>query len=476
MATSSTTPSNVVTFTGTSRYSADFQNVINRSLAIAGLPLTQLTNQNLTLGDESDALTELQTKFTALSDAVDAITTAAGVGSLETEVSDPSIATATLANGAMEGVYSIEVTGLGGYTTSMSADSGVAKVTKPSSTSISTAATYTLTVGQASGTITPVSNSLNALAAAINAKGANVVATVVNLGSTAAPDYRLSLKGTKLGDVPIQLSANTVDAHGTPISTNLMTQQAAGSLATYKPNGSATAVTSDSRDVTLSPGVTITMQAQSTAGHATSITVTRTSDALGSALRTFVNAYNAAAEDLNQQRGFNAGPLSGQSVVFQLRDALNQLGDYFAPGGPIASLADLGVTFDQDASGRMSFVEGTFLANSFAHSQQMASFLGDGVTSGFLKAASKAIKLIDDPTSGSLATAINGVHTQISTNTSRISTEQLKIDQLQTQLMNQMAAADALISSMEQHYTVISNIFQAMNQSSNSSSNSNSLA
>jgi flagellar hook-associated protein 2 len=359
----------------------------------------------------------------------------------------------------------------------MSADSGVAKVTQPSSTSISTATSYTLTVGQLSGTITPASNSLNSLAAAINAKGANVVATVVNLGSTATPDYRLSLKGTKLGDVPIQLSANTVDAHGAPIHTSLMTQQTAGSLATYKPNGSATAVTSDSRDVTLSPGVTVTMQAQSTAGHATSVTVTRTSDALGNALQTFVNAYNAAEDDLNKQRGLNAGALSGQSVVFQLRDALNQLGNYFAPGGPIASLADMGVTFDQDASGKMSFDDGTFLANSFAHSQQMASFLGDGVTGGFLKAAGKAITQIDDPTAGSLASAINGVQAQITTNTSRISTEQLKIDQLQTQLMNQMAAADALISSMEQQYTVLSNIFEAMNPSSSSSSStSNSLA
>ena len=38
----STSASNTVTFTGTSRYSADFQNLINRSLAIASLPITQL--------------------------------------------------------------------------------------------------------------------------------------------------------------------------------------------------------------------------------------------------------------------------------------------------------------------------------------------------------------------------------------------------------------------------------------------------
>jgi flagellar hook-associated protein 2 len=467
--------SNIVTFTGTSRYSQDFQNVINRSLAIAALPITLLNTQNATLNDQSSALTELQAKFNALSDAVDAITTATGTGSLATEVSDPSVASATVGEGAMEGVYSIEVTSLGAYTTSTSSDTGLAKVTDPTSQNLTNATTFTLTVGRSSGTITPTTNSLYGLANAINASGANVQATVVNLGSTADPDYRLSLKSTQLGEVAIQLSANTKDAEGNPVSTDMMVEQSAGSLATFKPNGSTEEISSASRDVTLGQGVRVTMKAASQAEQATTITVTRTSDALSSALQTFVSAYNAAADDLGQQRGLSAGALSGKSVVYQLRDALNQLSHYYAPGGAIGSLADLGVTFDQDASGHLSFDQGTFFANSFAHMPQIMSFLGDSTT-GFLKAANSAIRFADNPTGGSLKTALDDVQGQITTNNSRITREQAKVDQLQTQLMSQMAAADALISSMEQQYTVISNLFLAMNQASTSNSNQNSLA
>jgi len=114
------TSNNTVTFTGTSRYSQDFQNVINRTLAIAGLPMTQLSKQVSTLNSQYQALQSLDGKFSALSDAVDAIGAAMGSSSFNAEVSDESAVQATITDGAMEGVYSIEVTGLGAYTKTIS--------------------------------------------------------------------------------------------------------------------------------------------------------------------------------------------------------------------------------------------------------------------------------------------------------------------------------------------------------------------
>ena len=67
MSTTSTTPA---AFTGTSAYSADFANVIARAVAIASLPITQLTNSQTTLTSQSTELTTLDTKFTALQRAV----------------------------------------------------------------------------------------------------------------------------------------------------------------------------------------------------------------------------------------------------------------------------------------------------------------------------------------------------------------------------------------------------------------------
>ena len=53
-------------------------------------------------------------------------------------------------------------------------------------------------------------NSAASVAAAINAKaGDKVRATVVNVGSTSCPDYRISLQSTTLGDNPVQLVDNS---------------------------------------------------------------------------------------------------------------------------------------------------------------------------------------------------------------------------------------------------------------------------
>jgi len=51
--------------------------------------------------------------------------------------------------------------------------------------------------------------------------------------------------------------------------------------------------------------------------------------------------------------------------------------------------------------------------------------------------------------------------TQITNIGNQITTKQNQVDQLQTTLTSQMAAADALIASMEQQYSYLSNMFQA---------------
>src|ERR1035438_9889865 len=117
MSTTSTTPA---AFTGTSAYSADFANVIARAVAIADLPITQLTNSKTTLTDQSTELTALDTKFTALQTAVAAIGTALGGSSFQSSVSSPNVLSVSVGDGAQEGYYSMNVTSIGAYESSMS--------------------------------------------------------------------------------------------------------------------------------------------------------------------------------------------------------------------------------------------------------------------------------------------------------------------------------------------------------------------
>ncbi len=473
----STSATNTVTFTGTSRYSADFQNLINRSLAIASLPITQLNLDLSTLSGEGTALNTLNQKVSDLSDAVKGLNTAMGSGSFNATVQDPSIVDATVSDGAMEGNYSIEVDSLGAYTTTSSKATGNLTVTDPSTTSISSASNYTLTVGGNSFSIIPASHSLYALADAINSSSAGVQASITNQGSTSAPDYRLTLKNSLFGNANISLAANTTSSSGAIVSTPLMDPAVVGNLATYKPNGSSTQQTSNSPIVTLSPGLNVTMKALSTPGQSTSITLTRQSETIAGALQTFATAYQAAQDAIHDQRGAVGGALAGQPIVFELQDVLNQISGFNQPGSTVKSLSDLGVTFDKTTF-KMTFDASTFYGASLGHMDGISAFLGDGTTSGFLKAANAAISNAEDPTRGTLQNAITDNQTQVANDNARIATETAAVDKLQYNLMTRMNAADALISSMEQQYSVITSLFTAMNSSSSStaSTTTNSLA
>jgi flagellar hook-associated protein 2 len=208
-------------FTGTSRYSADLDQVVSRAVQIASLPITQLQSDVSALTDQATELGKLSTVFANLQTAVSGLDTAVESGSLNADVSDTSILNATVSAGATEGsVYSVEVTNAGAYTTTQTSAQGLAPqiVTDPSKQTISNSAnpSYTLTVGSASGpatfSITPASNDLNSLADAINAtSGANVTASVVNVGTSSAPDYRLSLVSTDPSATSIQLNDGSID-------------------------------------------------------------------------------------------------------------------------------------------------------------------------------------------------------------------------------------------------------------------------
>ena len=97
--------------------------------------------------------------------------------------SSSSAISASVSSGALEGSYSVDVTDLGSYSTSVS-DPSLPAVADPNSSSISTSSTYTLTVNGTTTTITPAGSSLMDLAQAINSASAGVQASVVNTGSS----------------------------------------------------------------------------------------------------------------------------------------------------------------------------------------------------------------------------------------------------------------------------------------------------
>jgi flagellar hook-associated protein 2 len=447
MSTTSSTPAASSGFTGTSSFSSSLAQVITRAVAFQQLPITQLQNQQSTLTDQQTEVQTLGSDFSALQTALSAIANATGSASYAAASSTPTVATATLSSGVQAGTYSINVTAIGAQTNTVSS-SGLTTVSNPSSTDISSSTAFTLTAGGGTYQISNTANTLSGLAAAINASGAPLQATLVNVGGSASPDYRLSIQGTQYAGTPIQLNDGSQD---------LLTTLSTGSNVAYQVNGlPATPVTSTSRNLAISPGVSINVLAVGSAA----ITVSQSADAISSALAAFATSYNTVTDELVKNRGQNGGALAGQAVLLELNSALRSLASYSGTStGTVNSLPDLGLSFEQN--GHLQFDSGAFATATSGSLTAALSFLGSETGGGFLQAADTALTAVTDPTRGIITQQTQSIASSLSTLTTKISTDQTNLAAFQTNLTNQMAQADAAIAALEQQTSEITDLFAA---------------
>ena len=431
--------------TGTSSFSSDLSQVVSRAVAIASLPLGQLNRQLTKLQSEASAASSLNDTFSSLQKALGNLD--AGVISSTATVSDTNVVSVQTDAATLPGTYSINVLDSGSHTSAMS--SSGQPVSDPANQSLSSTSSFTLMVGSNTFTLTPATQTLNSLAEAINASGAGLSATILNLGSPSAPDYRLSLQTESLGSSTVQLN----DGHQ-----DLLQTLVTGTPARYQVNGQpSTPIVSNSSRVTVAPGLTADLLQQGT----TNVVVARTSSALTDALTSFVAAYNAAATGLAAQHGVTAGALSGNAVLSTLGQGLRNVSTYSSGSGAVTQLSSLGITLDKH--GVLS-LDQSVLANVLGeHPNEVAAFLGSSKTGGFLKVATDVLTGMEDPINGILPGLGASLKDTITSQNQAIVAEQSRIDQIQATLTARIAKADALIASLEQKSTFFTSLFDSMN-------------
>ena len=450
-------------FNGNSRYSTDFQAIIDRSVSIASLPMGLMTNVKTDLTERSDALSSLESKFASLQLAIQSLSPALGSGSCQATASDSSILSTTVSEGIQEASYALEVTGIGSAANAMSKTpgAGLASVLNPNNGGFEAGSTFKLYINTtdpaAAITITPASGSLNDLVTAINSASSDVRAALVNVGGQSGPDYRLTIQSTHFAADTIQLKDASAN--------DMLDQFSAGSNVKYKINGGAE-ITNNTRTLQLAPGLSVNLNRQSATGVATTINVSRGTDAMQSALSNFVLSYNNVMTELDLHRGQNSGALTGDSVINSVSNALRQLTSYSANSGTLSSLASLGLSFDRE--GKLSLDATTFRLNTSGRIHDLADFFGSTTGGGFLQVAADTMDSFEDPTRGILQTGKANLSLEITQQESRIATEQERVDQLKESLTARMAAADALIASMEQQVNYYTSMFESMRAASSS--------
>ncbi len=538
-------------FTGNSTFSADLNNQISHAVAVATLPITQLQNEQTTLTGQQAELQTLGSSFSALQTALGAVDLAAGSGSLASSVSSPSVASASLSTGALAGSYSVNITSLGAQATTISAaknsnTASTGTVGDPASGSLSSSSTFTLSVGTANYTLTPAANNLNSLVTAINASGANVQASVVNIGTAGSPSYQLSIQGASATASTVTLNdgnqnllgaTNTANSTGvlavadptagnisksstftltvagtayslTPASgsldslvaainasganvqatvvnvggssspnyelslqgsqnaaeaiqlndgtNNLLTTMMAGAPVTYSVNGQDS-VSSSTPTLSISTGLTVTALATGTA----TVTVSQSASGVENALSSLATSYNSALTEVNNNRGQNGGALAGDSVLVQLNKALHSFAAYTSnSSGNIQTMTDLGLSFN--TNGQLQFDSSTFQSAASRSLSSVMNFLGsESASSGFLGAVNSALNSVTDPTNGAVAQETTSIGTTINNLTSTITRDQTALALMQTNLTAQMEAADSAVAELQSQVTEITAMFSA---------------
>ena len=410
---------------------------------------TQLTS----LKAQNTALTSIGTNLSSLSSSLSALTDFQGVlATKEGSSSDTNVvALASAGPTANAGSHTVVVTNLA-QTSSVYSD--------PAAPADTLTGGLTLQVGSGPQTTVPIqpgqSDTLSTYAAAINAAGLGISASVISDTSGS----RLSLISQTGGSAgQLTVTGSLTDA---TTSTNLnLNTGLLGKDANLTVDG--TAVVSGSNTISNAiPGVTFQLLSASPSTQVQLVIANDNTD-VESAFSTFVSSYNAVVKSLSTQEGNdssgNPEPLYGQSIVSQLQSSLSLSLTSGAASGSISSLSQLGISVNNDGtltlsastldsalnssySGVVGFLQnsGSFGQNLSAQLLQVGSASPTGLTT--LQLASYTSQ------QSTLSTDITNQNTLIATDTASLTTELNAANEALQSIPEQLTEVNELYSSL----------------------------
>ncbi len=438
-------------FTGASKYSTDFQTILQRTVKIATQPIIILQNQQSNILQQKQIAISLNGGAQTVSEAISDLGSLGETKALVASSSNTSKLSINSTTATAPATYTItDVTSIAhssSATSSGFADSGTAKVSVDGALKLNFGGTdYVINLAANK-------NNLTGLRDAINSLGIGLNSSILTTGTGATP-YNLSITADTSGNKPITL----VDG-ATGTGTNLISTSDAGANTEFKINGvpvsKGSAVIND-----VVPGVSFSLNSTTASGESLTIAVGSSRSSLATKLKTFVGAYNALSTQADGQIGDNAGLLTGDVIVREIQNSLRSVVGYQGSGS-IKGLANIGVSFASD--GKASFDQASFDSLSDTQIQQAFTFLGSKST-GFGQLAQKFTQ-ISDPVSGLIAVQENHYDAETKSLSSRIADLTERVDNLQKATAQRLQTYDALLAQLESQSSIITASYTALNQS-----------
>jgi flagellar hook-associated protein 2 len=315
-------------------------------------------------------------------------------------------------------------------------------------------------------------NTLSGLKSAINSSGAAVTASVVNAGTSAAPDYRLVVQSKETGTANAVSITGTLAGGNDPFAGGGTIVQAAAD-AVFSVNGLT--VTRGSNTVSdVIPGVTLALLKEGdhdgvveSSDATANVTVSADNSAIEAAIGKFVDSYNAVNKVVNSQFSLNpdtkrqgalAGDAALRGVISQLRSQLSKAGGI---GAGFIFLSDIGIKFQKDGSLSVDAAE---LSEALTKDPTGVSNLFTLVQDGIGKRIPDTVDDFISSVNGTLTFRQNGIQADIDRIDKKLESEQLRINALQDRLTKQFTDLEKVVSQLKsqndylvQHLTSLTN-------------------
>jgi flagellar hook-associated protein 2 len=440
---------------------------------IAGLvkaeqgPTNILQNQKTVLQAQQGVYTTLIGGLGSLKSAAQSLSLASDFDKKTAASSDDAVLTASADSTALTGYNSITVD-------TLAKAQSVKSVSFASASDALGTGKLTIHVGATSTdvTIDSSNNTLTGLKNAINSSGAAVTASIVNVGTSAAADYRLVIQSKETGTANAVTVTGNLAGGTDPFAGGGTIVQAAAD-AVFAVNGLT--VTRSSNTVSdILPGVTFVLLKEGDhngvidgSDASANVTVSADSSAIKSAISKFVDSYNAVNKVINNQftlnpdtkrQGALAGDAALRGVASQLRSQLSKAG---GTGAGFKYLSDIGLTFEKDGS---LTVDDAKLSNALTTNPTSVSNLFALVQDGVGKRIPDTVDNFISSVDGALTFRQQGIQADIDRIDKKIASEQQRINSLQDRLTKQFSDLEQVVSQLKsqndylvQHLTAISN-------------------
>ncbi|MCB1999680.1 MAG: flagellar filament capping protein FliD [Burkholderiaceae bacterium] len=334
----------------------DIKSIVSQLVAIEKQPLTQLQVQAATVQTRISAFGQIKSLVSTLSDAASRLGSLTTFNAVTAASSNNDTVSATAIGGTAVNSFSVKVENLAKAQATASAallpvggalGAGTLRLQLGEWTIVPSSFTPQSGGGQVD-IVVSATDTVSDVASKINGAGAGVTATVLNDAS----GERLLLRSNNTGVAAGFELSIVSDADGDPADAAGLSRLVNGSSIQYAEDArmlinTIPVTSSTNKFENVVSGVTLTAKAVS--ADAAEVTVAKDRSVLTQAIDSFVSAYNAVNQAINEQTKYDpsskeAGLLQGDATAIGLQNALRGILQSATSGSAYERLADVGIT------------------------------------------------------------------------------------------------------------------------------------